>query len=449
MPINISSQFDLSAQLPLRKYEVVDDLTARNAIPDISRYRGFETYVLSEDLKYRLVEGITNAYWQVSFSGGVGWDDITGTPTTESGYGITDGFTSWDKDYSDLINKPSIPSSLSDIEESYSSINYWTKSGDDVYYNDGNVGIGTTSPDYDLDVEGQFKAGLSTGGRIYAGNGLRSAGRAELAIYTADKTGVSELFFGGGALGADNNIAWTISDRGTTEGRLNIYEGPANTGGGFDAVMTFKDGKVGIQRDPVHTLDVDGTTNSTTILANGEITSSAASLQVNGFMRTGNIYLHEGGTTPTASSGTLSNVGGELNWDGGADFNGNLSASGNITAEGEVTAYSSSDKKLKTNIKSFSASDLIDKMNPVTFNWNDKAKELNENKDDRNNFGLIAQELEEIAPELIHPIYNDYKSIDYIQIIPIIIKALQEINLKDDRIKLLEDRIKLLEEKIN
>jgi len=88
-------------------------------------------------------------------------------------------------------------------------------------------------------------------------------------------------------------------------------------------------------------------------------------------------------------------------------------------------------------------------MNPVTFNWNDKAKELNENKDDRNNFGLIAQELEEIAPELIHPIYNDYKSIDYIQIIPIIIKALQEINLKDDRIKLLEDRIKLLEEKIN
>ncbi|HKL12450.1 MAG TPA: hypothetical protein VJ907_02470, partial [Halanaerobiales bacterium] len=139
MPINISSQFDLSAQLPLRKYEVVDDLTARNAIPDISRYRGFETYVLSEDLKYRLVEGITNAYWQVSFSGGVGWDDITGTPTTESGYGITDGFTSWDKDYSDLINKPSIPSSLSDIGESYLSINYWTKSGDDLYYDDGNV----------------------------------------------------------------------------------------------------------------------------------------------------------------------------------------------------------------------------------------------------------------------------------------------------------------------
>ncbi len=37
------------------------------------------------------------------------WTTITGTPTTESGYGITDGFTSWTKDYGDLINTPTIP----------------------------------------------------------------------------------------------------------------------------------------------------------------------------------------------------------------------------------------------------------------------------------------------------------------------------------------------------
>jgi len=154
MPINISSQFNLSAQLPLRKYSVVDDLTARNAIPDINRYRGFESYVLSEDVTYRLVGGITNEYWQISFSGSVDWDDVTGTPTTESAYGITDGFTSWDKDYSDLDNKPSIPSSLSDIGESYSSINYWTKLGDNVNYSSGKIGVNKTSPVYHLDVGG-------------------------------------------------------------------------------------------------------------------------------------------------------------------------------------------------------------------------------------------------------------------------------------------------------
>lgn len=35
------------------------------------------------------------------------WANFTGVPTTEAGYGITDGFTSWDFDYNDLINKPS------------------------------------------------------------------------------------------------------------------------------------------------------------------------------------------------------------------------------------------------------------------------------------------------------------------------------------------------------
>lgn len=40
------------------------------------------------------------------------WNDLTGTPTTIAGYGITDAF---DGDYGSLINTPSIPSSLLDL----------------------------------------------------------------------------------------------------------------------------------------------------------------------------------------------------------------------------------------------------------------------------------------------------------------------------------------------
>jgi hypothetical protein len=108
MPIYLSSQFDLRAQLPLRKWEKVETLAERDLIPNISRYDGFTTYVAEDTTNYQLQGGITNSDW-VASSSSTDWDDITNTPTTESGYGITDGFTSWDKDYSDLINKPTIP----------------------------------------------------------------------------------------------------------------------------------------------------------------------------------------------------------------------------------------------------------------------------------------------------------------------------------------------------
>lgn len=110
--------------------------------------------------------------------------------------------------------------------------------------------------------------------------------------------------------------------------------------------------------------------------------------------------------------------------------NGNvasISNTGNFTASGEVTAYSASDIRLKTNIKPImSAIDVINKLNPVTYNWNEKAKELNPLKDDSTEYGLIAQELEVVMPELVHTIYDKYKSIDYVKLVPILIKAVQE-----------------------
>jgi hypothetical protein len=119
-----------------------------------------------------------------------------------------------------------------------------------------------------------------------------------------------------------------------------------------------------------------------------------------------------------------------------ANYPDNFQISGNLTATGEVTANYSSDERLKYNFKPFSALDILSKFNPTTFKWNDKAKELNQSKDDRNNFGLIAQDVERILPELIHPIYEEYKAIDYIQLIPILIQGMKE---QQKQIKELKD----------
>lgn len=125
---------------------------------------------------------------------------------------------------------------------------------------------------------------------------------------------------------------------------------------------------------------------------------------------------------------------------------GDIKHTGNLAVTGEVTAYFSSDKRLKENVESITnATDILNKLNPVTFNWNDKAKELNHSKDNRKNFGLIAQEVEEVIPSLVHEVYGEYKSLDYEQLISILIKSNQELSSKLEEEKKRNDR---LEERI-
>jgi len=115
--------------------------------------------------------------------------------------------------------------------------------------------------------------------------------------------------------------------------------------------------------------------------------------------------------------------------------NGAVYTNTNIQAAGEVTAYYSSDARLKQNIQSFSALDKIDRMRPVTFQWNDRARELNNNKDDRWNYGLVAQELEPVMPEMVHKIYDKYKSVDYVQLVPVLLQAVKELKQELNAIK--------------
>lgn len=128
----------------------------------------------------------------------------------------------------------------------------------------------------------------------------------------------------------------------------------------------------------------------------------------------------------------------QLNGEGTADLIvSRFTVHGNLQANGEVTAYSTSDKRLKEEVKAINnASDIIDKLRPVSFKWNDKAKELNPNKNNKLNYGLIAQEVEELIPSIVHPIYNgEYKSIDYIQLIAILIQSNKEMRKEIDRLK--------------
>jgi hypothetical protein len=123
---------------------------------------------------------------------------------------------------------------------------------------------------------------------------------------------------------------------------------------------------------------------------------------------------------------------------------GNTLVEGTIRSYSDIIAYSSSDVRLKDNIKVIeSPIEKISKINGVSFNWNDK-QSVHEvgNKD----YGVIAQEIEEILPELVTTRDNGYKAVRYEKIVPLLIESIKE---QQSKINELENIIIQLDQKIN
>ena len=103
---------------------------------------------------------------------------------------------------------------------------------------------------------------------------------------------------------------------------------------------------------------------------------------------------------------------------------------GRFEASNDVVAFSSSDKRWKKNIvKIDSAIDKIKKINGVKFEWiEDEKFHGNRGKD----IGIIAQEIEEILPEIVKTRDSGMKAVRYEKIIPLLIEAIKELS---DRLK--------------
>lgn len=129
--------------------------------------------------------------------------------------------------------------------------------------------------------------------------------------------------------------------------------------------------------------------------------------------------------------------------------NGSIKSNGNIIATGAVTAQSSSsDRRLKRNICDFSASDIIRKLHPKTFYWNETAKRLSPALNhDKLNYGLIAQDVESMPelPLFASNIFGDYLILQYEKFIPILIQGVKEI---DDEVTRLKKEISRLNKKV-
>lgn len=274
----------------------------------------------------------------------------------------------------------------------------------------GNIGIRTATPAAPLDVNG-------------TGNVVSSAFNiAEVARFSDG--------------GANHNMG-IVFDTGATAG-VTALRGLEITKAGQDLSFVRYDsagtaapvtdvtitstGTVGIGTNPTHTLDVQG-----------DIATRGAAAGV--------IFSPRDGTGSTFIWYNPGSNAFRLNDGAGHDIV-LFDSQGNVTA---TTFTSSSDARLKNDIRPLEhALDAVSRLRGVRFKWKRNSKP---------SIGVIAQELENVYPELVSTAPDGMKSVDYDKLTAVLIEATKQLRAENldaaHRIERLESEKEVLKARID
>lgn len=107
-----------------------------------------------------------------------------------------------------------------------------------------------------------------------------------------------------------------------------------------------------------------------------------------------------------------------------------VSGSGQLDVRGDIVAlstFATSDIRLKTNVKPIeNALSKVCQINPIEFNWKSNGKQ---------DFGVIAQQIEELYPDLVIENLEGYKVVKYNPLIALLLKSIQELNKEVQELK--------------
>ena len=132
----------------------------------------------------------------------------------------------------------------------------------------------------------------------------------------------------------------------------------------------------------------------------------------------------------TDDSTTITALQLDMSAGGNAQFLGNISGS-QIEASGDVIAFGSSDRNLKDNIQPIeNPLEKMDKIGGYTFVWNNKQSTY-QGKD----VGVVAQEIQEVLPEIVSGRANGYLGVKYEKIVPLLIESIKELKKEVEDIK--------------
>jgi|Laugrespbdmm15sn_2_1035079.scaffolds.fasta_scaffold01649_2 hypothetical protein len=333
----------------------------------------------------------------------------------------------------------------------------WTSFTTNIAYTNGNVGIGTTSPSYRLDVSGNYRFSNATSSSIIttttaSDNVLQiqnnsSVGNSSIQYndYLSNTklfTGYSNPFSGSALAGSsyimsdtatslklvagnkttvpvilnasDNSVSITSSVDST-----DIYSGSLKVSGGIGVEKTIQFGNYIASNSTLlepPTTSTYGGNGSRFIISRGSLTTTPYAIGIeNGHMWNSSPYGGYKWYTNTTASMQLTT--------------GNLVIVGDITAFGNI-----SDKRLKhtiTPIDNTNALDIINTLEPVTFIWKDNI--ANTSRRGSKDVGFIAQEVEKLIPYAVSE-FTDlntgeiFKNMKHERIIPYLVAAVQHLH---------------------
>ena len=111
----------------------------------------------------------------------------------------------------------------------------------------------------------------------------------------------------------------------------------------------------------------------------------------------------------------------------------NSTTDGRIDASNDVVAFSTSDIRLKDNIKTIdNALDKVNSIQGIEFDWIEK-EEVHGNSG--HDIGVIAQEIEKILPDVVTTRDSGYKAVKYEKIVPLLIEAIKELTNEVNELK--------------
>jgi hypothetical protein len=270
----------------------------------------------------------------------------------------------------------------------------------------GMVGINTSSPydstQYSLDVNG----GLL----------IKNTGKtAQLVLQNADP-----------AAGGNNGFI--------------IHTAGGTTTGAFAAMQTYYGASVAagtLRLQPSAGNVGIGTTSAAdklTVAGNLFLSGSGRSVWLTNNADSGDrLRLHQNGIY-----GYIDFASGDLYFRASTTTVVSFSSGGTITAAGDVVAYGTpSDASFKTNIVPIQGSlDKIQKLEPVSFTWKEET-ESNKLANIKDDLGFIAQQVQEVLPELVRENDNGTLSLRERGIIPLLVGAIKEQQKQIDELKYL------------